>query len=207
MLLTSPALTIHLNGEGHLVIRSREPDTPTPEGCTELLAVSDVTVRITPDEVVSADVVFFPSQMDLSILPENAHFWVADQDVSRQALIRATEWMNQQDPVRVTVKHGPGVQAIARERHRQVVIEGFDEAHDSDHDGGELMLAAEAYLHAAQHPETFDLKSDPPACWPWGHEWWKPSPDRIRNIEKAGALIAAEIDRLTRLQTAAVEPA
>lgn len=35
--------------------------------------------------------------------------------------------------------------------------------------------------------------------WPytWAEKWWKPSPgDRIRELEKAGALIAAEIDRL-----------
>ena len=29
-------------------------------------------------------------------------------------------------------------------------------------------------------------------------EWWKPSADPVRNLEKAGALIAAEIDRLLR---------
>jgi hypothetical protein len=36
--------------------------------------------------------------------------------------------------------------------------------------------------------------------WPWNFKWWKPHPDnRIRDFEKAGALIAAEIDRLLRL--------
>jgi hypothetical protein len=35
--------------------------------------------------------------------------------------------------------------------------------------------------------------------WPWDQDWWKPSPDPIRNLVKAGALIAAEIDRLQRL--------
>ena len=29
-------------------------------------------------------------------------------------------------------------------------------------------------------------------------EWWKPSIDPVRNLAKAGALIAAEIDRLQR---------
>ena len=33
--------------------------------------------------------------------------------------------------------------------------------------------------------------------WPWNLIWWKPTPnDRIRELVKAGALIAAEIDRL-----------
>ncbi len=36
--------------------------------------------------------------------------------------------------------------------------------------------------------------------WPWDEEWWKPDNDAVRNLAKAGALIAAEIDRLQRLQ-------
>lgn len=37
--------------------------------------------------------------------------------------------------------------------------------------------------------------------WPFSQEWWKPTPDdRIRELAKAGALIAAEIDRLQRMQ-------
>jgi hypothetical protein len=35
-----------------------------------------------------------------------------------------------------------------------------------------------------------------PSDWPWEKSWWKPSADPIRNLVKAGALIAAEIDRL-----------
>lgn len=42
--------------------------------------------------------------------------------------------------------------------------------------------------------------SDPdgmPRRWPWSKGNWRPEPhDRIRELEKAGALIAAEIDRL-----------
>lgn len=36
--------------------------------------------------------------------------------------------------------------------------------------------------------------------WPWSDEKWNPEPDnRIRELAKAGALIAAEIDRLLGL--------
>jgi hypothetical protein len=35
--------------------------------------------------------------------------------------------------------------------------------------------------------------------WPWDEKWWKPSTNPIRNLVKAGALIAAEIDRLQRV--------
>ena len=34
--------------------------------------------------------------------------------------------------------------------------------------------------------------------WPWSDKWWKPSDDPVRNLVKAGALLAAEIDRLQR---------
>jgi len=40
--------------------------------------------------------------------------------------------------------------------------------------------------------------SDVMSLWPWGSEWWKPSKDPIRDLVKAGALIAAEIDRLQK---------
>ena len=46
--------------------------------------------------------------------------------------------------------------------------------------------------------------------WPWEFAWWKPAvktrserkarESRIRELVKAGALIAAEIDRLQRLR-------
>lgn len=36
--------------------------------------------------------------------------------------------------------------------------------------------------------------------FPFSSVWWKPSPEnRIKELAKAGALIAAEIDRLQRL--------
>jgi hypothetical protein len=38
-----------------------------------------------------------------------------------------------------------------------------------------------------------------PKDWPWDLSWLKPSPDPKHNLVKAGALIAAEIDRLNRL--------
>ena len=70
--------------------------------------------------------------------------------------------------------------------------------------------AAICYTQAAQflgEGITANQLLDTPECWPWDHEWWKPSDDPVRNLVKAGALIAAEIDRLQRLRehTAAIE--
>ena len=48
---------------------------------------------------------------------------------------------------------------------------------------------------------------EPPDSWPWALGWWKPGTDPIRNLEKAGALIAAEIDRLLRKRAPPDTPA
>lgn len=88
-----------------------------------------------------------------------------------------------------------GVDRIATERSRQVLVEGWSREHDAGHVGGGLVFAAIRYA-AATRPGAPDLQSLAWSYWQWDEEWWKPSDDPIRNLEKAGALIAAEIDRL-----------
>ncbi len=93
---------------------------------------------------------------------------------------------------------GDGVAAIAAERRRQVEAEGWTPEHDDQHTRGELARAAACYALA------YDLGSERELLWPWAEDWWKPA-DRIRDLEKAGALIAAEIDRLKRAAARAGE--
>ena len=82
-----------------------------------------------------------------------------------------------------------GIERIAVERQRQIDAEGWTPEHDANHDPGALSDAAACYA----------LGRWMPGFWPFDVEWWKPTPDnRIRELEKAGALIAAEIDRLLR---------
>lgn len=92
---------------------------------------------------------------------------------------------------------GDGARLIAEERGRQTTVEGWTAEHDNQHTGGELALAAVAYAS----PNAFGMYAHPPAMWPWGRGWWKPSDDRVRDLVKAGALIAAEIDRLIRVKS------
>ena len=87
---------------------------------------------------------------------------------------------------RLTPIPAQGTTAITAERQRQVAVEGWTPEHDAHHSKGELARAAACYALGAR----------PPGLWPWEDKWWKPS-DTKRNLEKAGALIAAEIDRLT----------
>ena len=98
-----------------------------------------------------------------------------------------------------------GIERIAAERKRQVEDEGWNVTHDKEHNSGELAKAAACYA-MGECPLVFrgylngiGFENDPRLheIWPFKAEWWKPSPEnRIRELEKAGALIAAEIDRI-----------
>lgn len=104
-----------------------------------------------------------------------------------------------------------GAELIADERKRQIEVEGWSVEHDAQYTHNELINAAICYCQPEStrtydrfrlwiHLENPDDITIPPIVWPWAKEWWKPSPDdRIRELTKAGALIAAEIDRLQAL--------
>lgn len=102
----------------------------------------------------------------------------------------------------------PGAQLIAEERERQISKEGWTSEADDAHANTEMASAAIAYTRAAQasitHRHYFDTIYQ--GEWPWGPEWWRPSSDPVRNLVKAGALIAAEIDRLQRRNATAQTP-
>jgi len=89
-----------------------------------------------------------------------------------------------------------GVSLIAAERLRQAVKENYTDTHDDGHNASELILAAICYC---EHDALGLNQGRVPDSWPWENAAWKPK-DRIRNLVRAGALIAAEIDRLRRLE-------
>lgn len=106
-----------------------------------------------------------------------------------------------------------GIDIIAAERQRQIEKEGWTKEHDDEHKKGELAEAAACYamsknsrdfLKDATNDYLEELGwdgSNSPVLWPWDYEWWKEEPeDRIKELAKAGALIAAEIDRLLRIK-------
>lgn len=87
----------------------------------------------------------------------------------------------------------PGHVSIAMERERQIVEEGWTAKHDGQWANDELVRAAVYYAL----PRRYDVL----IAWPWAEEWNKKGQhSRIRQLEIAGALIAAEIDRLQRLE-------
>jgi hypothetical protein len=90
-----------------------------------------------------------------------------------------------------------GIERIAAERKRQIEEEGWTAEHDFQWSKGELTKAAVCYLYPGDELMPKWKKT----FWPWDAGWWKPSPaNRVRDLEKAGALCAAEIDRLQRLE-------
>lgn len=95
-----------------------------------------------------------------------------------------------------------GVTLILEERGRQLHVKGFDEDNDDDYVEGDLKQAAEAYIEASHYDGEQNglMASELETAWPWTPEWFKPGKpvDGIRCLVKAGALIAAEIDRLHR---------
>jgi hypothetical protein len=117
-----------------------------------------------------------------------------------------------------------GVALIAAERARQVSAEGWTTEHDDAHRDQSMALAGAIYAWPGQRP--LEVKT----AWPWARRWFKPTmPEaepsrcgcrsvgecnhwgiptraaiaraRIHDLAKAGALIAAEIDRLHRSLT------
>ena len=101
-----------------------------------------------------------------------------------------------------------GVELISEERQRQINVEGYTEQHDSNHKTSEFVYAAIAYIESAKvgincteigngntnENEIMRRKTEMGSYYPFGWNF-KPSTD-IRDLVKAGALIAAAIDRL-----------
>jgi hypothetical protein len=115
-----------------------------------------------------------------------------------------------------------GAQLIVLERERQLTHKGWTTEHDDGHTGEQLAMAAACYAT----PDLIRIKTERIANttsftdpWPWDSNtgcndmrprrgnvilpnsvWTENAPlDRIRQLVKAGALIAAEIDRLQRI--------
>jgi len=115
-----------------------------------------------------------------------------------------------------------GTTQIHTERIRQIEKEGWSLEHDDEHKNGELAVAAIGYAAAAIKAEVKIKATTEPKCqcgargnadctcvmlvgeekwvnpWPWTDTKLKIDGGPVRMLTKAGALIAAEIDRLIR---------
>lgn len=98
-----------------------------------------------------------------------------------------------------------GIELIAEERQRQIEVEGYSKEHDSQHKVSEFIEAANSYTESAV---AYALKDEGAIndaltnllqylkkSFVWGYDAFKPT-NCLRDLIKAGALIAAAIDRL-----------
>lgn len=97
-----------------------------------------------------------------------------------------------------------GVQMIAAERARQVA-KGYKPALDDERcSNGDLVRMAVAYAASAYWRERGDASAaedEVDSWWPWhASRAFKETGDTIASLTRAGALLAAEIDRLQRLE-------
>lgn len=108
-----------------------------------------------------------------------------------------------------------GIELIAAERKRQVEEKGYTAEHDAQHTDSSIAWAAVHFaipdyveldhcgivLHI--YPELFARKATQGKLRVDFQQYGR---DRIRQLAIAGALIAAEIDRLQRVESATEQP-
>jgi hypothetical protein len=87
------------------------------------------------------------------------------------------------------LKKAHGADLIREERRRQIEVEGYDAKHDFNEPLNNIVAAAVSYA-------MVDIdKQEAEAWWNWDFKYWKPK-DRKRNLVRAGALIAAALDKM-----------
>ena len=93
-----------------------------------------------------------------------------------------------------------GIERIAAERKRQIKEEGWSAKHDKEHLSGELLLLAACYTLKNYTFSDFEHEIEDELFAYWGENGARYK-NPIRDLERAGALIAAEIDRLIANQS------
>lgn len=90
---------------------------------------------------------------------------------------------------------------VLAERQRQISAEGWTPQHDDGYSGGEMAQAAAVYAIFGGHEGRVGRNSVLPGIaqqlWPWNWDWFKPRGQR-RDLERAAALLIAEMERLDR---------
>jgi len=85
-----------------------------------------------------------------------------------------------------------GIELIAEERARQIELEGWTQEHDDQHTAGEL--AKNAAICAVRGTDAYVIDPSDGPDWLLASKHGEP----VKRLIIAGALIAAEIDRLQR---------
>lgn len=150
-----------------------------------------------PDSVLSPDIIRFYRTMIVFLdkernNPKIESFLEQTFGPGKVQMEIAVDDLDEIDPHHLV--HQPtGAALIMKERQRQIEEEGFDAVHDRHHTPQVLCRAAAAY--ALNEDPSRPVVNAVSCLWPWSIDFWKPK-DHLRNLVRAGALIAAAIDRL-----------
>lgn len=110
---------------------------------------------------------------------------------------KLSEWLIEKD-IKVILS---GSELITIERKRQIKELGFDYTNDALYANEELAIAGAVYAMLPVINEVMIDENGKPYLWPWDIKYFKPSSeDRIKELSKAGALIAAQIDFLLNIK-------
>lgn len=145
------------------------------------------------------------------VVADCMHCWLTD--LAGEGAIPLDEYPTEQDLAKAQAPNQaqtdardaltPAARDLLAERQRHISAEGWTPERDDRYRGCELAKAAAAYAHAATGL-GWQVKENPPPVWPWPTSWWKPTTSR-RDLEKAGALILAEMERIDRAAIAAAK--
>lgn len=129
----------------------------------------------------------------IATTPEKDRQWLKSVAETVKEKVRADDAERDLAVIKLALR---GVLPIAKERTRQITEEGWSREHDDGHTAAEMARAAAVYaLLAAGYG-----KDDPILLGLWPKAWFDAYNPKgtMSNLVRAGALIAAEIDRIER---------
>jgi len=91
------------------------------------------------------------------------------------------------------------IDIIREERIEQITKHGFMSDRDDRYKNDELAVAASCYIYAPKYKFNIAVGNEAPIQWPWSKKW-NPSGGRMKQLQKGGGLLLAEIERQLRKQ-------
>ncbi len=177
-----------------LYIKIKNPGNMTPgfddfnlKGILDHVELSSIQISELKEEIIARDSIINAQQKQILELTGDL--------AERDCRIHSMQVELDDSKINMVPNKKTGVYLISEERERQIEALGYTPKHDQRY-CGQLSRAASCYALPHTYRNIHDGRHAP-VDWPFSSKSWKPSPDnRIRELQKAGALIAAEIDRL-----------
>ncbi|WP_312126516.1 hypothetical protein [Brevundimonas sp.] len=168
------------------------PEAPKaePVGDPDELALA---LQDAKDAVAFFDKVRAATQDEQIAVGTDHHNWL-------QSAIRRLAACDYTHPAPASDELPTSIRDIGAERQRQVKVEGWSHERDDGYVDGDLAIAGACYALLGSRKWAIDALRR--GVWPkgWSARWLKSEPNNPRrDLVKAGALIAAEIERLDRL--------